>query len=59
MTKIHLRKNRTPVKAKVIKIISEHKNVPRDQRPAPGMKRVMAVVEINGKLETKHIDVPR
>lgn len=43
----------------IIKIISEHKYFKRGQHPKGGHKRVMAIVKNNGRVETKHVEIPR
>ena len=53
---------------KIIQIISEHKYMPHEKlrdgsyvrydAPKMGYKRVEAVVEIDGVVQTKHIDIP-
>ena len=47
---------------KIIKIISEWSEkktakLARDRRPRPGYKRVEAVVEVDGYVNTRHIDI--
>jgi len=42
---------------RIVKIISEHKHIPKNKPVANGFKRVEAVVEENGILSTKHIDI--
>lgn len=47
---------------KIIKIISEWSEkrvakLARDKKPRPGYKRVEAVVEVDGYVNTRHIDI--
>ena len=42
---------------KIIKIISEHKNKLVSKPVKYGYKRVMAVVDNNGFLQTMHLDI--
>ena len=44
---------------KVIKIISEHKKIKRNQPIEQGKKRVEAIVDINGIVQTRHIDISK
>jgi len=44
---------------KVIKIISEHKDIKRDQPLKQGDKRVEAIVDNGCGPETKHIDIKK
>ena len=44
----------------IIRIISEWKRkISRDKAPKPGHKRVEAVVNEDGYVHTKHIDIPK
>ena len=43
----------------IIKIISEHKRIPKSKPVAFGCKRVEAVVRDKGYVETRHIDIPK
>jgi hypothetical protein len=43
----------------IVKIISEHKRIKKSQPLKAGYKRVEAIVEINGKKETRHIDIKK
>lgn len=43
----------------ILKVISEHKHHGRFNRPAPGFRRIEAIVKTwgkNGKLVTRHLD---
>ena len=47
---------------KIIRIISEWgvkriARLPKDKRPRPGYKRVEAIVEVDGYVNTRHIDI--
>jgi len=42
---------------KIIKIISEHKRIKKSQPLKAGFKRVEAIVENNGFLRTRHLDI--
>ena len=44
---------------RIIKIISEHKHIPKNKPVAKGKKRVEAVVEIDGYIQTCHLDIPK
>jgi len=44
---------------KVIKIISEHKDIKRNQPLQPGYKRVEAIVDNGYGPGTKHIDIKK
>ncbi len=49
-------------KRKIVKIISEHKNKLKggrntNKRPKPGYKRVEAIVQKDGIIATRHIDI--
>lgn len=44
---------------KIIKIISEHKHIDKKHPPRLGFKRVEAIIEMDGRIQTKHIDIPK
>lgn len=43
----------------ILKIISEHKRIKKSQPVPYGMKRVEAVVEEQGRVGTRHLDIEK
>jgi len=44
---------------KILQIISEHKKIKKNQPLKLGYKRVEAIIEIDGKKYTRHIDIKK